>query len=221
MIIKSKPLSPFFIKCFGFIIGLVFKRRSNKLMVNTVDLKPDHSYILMCNHFSFWDGFWAFYMCYKYFNKPGGVKRIYAMSLKQQMLKNKWLQYIGSFSVEPGKRSIQESFDYAAEILSEPGNLLLFYPQGKLESMHVRNIKFDEGLYEIVTRIKGDCQLIWCSNVAEYFESLRPTLHATMLDCGTNHNFDFDKLKKKVNKHHIKCIESNIRYTDEGITYKL
>jgi 1-acyl-sn-glycerol-3-phosphate acyltransferase len=220
MIIKSKPLSPFFIKLFGPVIELVFKRRSNKLIVNTVALKPNHSYILMCNHFSFWDGFWAFYMFYKYFNKPAGVKRMYAMSVKQQMLKNKWLRYTGSFSVEPGKRSIRESFDYAAEILAEPGNMLLFYPQGKLESMHIRNIKFDEGLYEIVTRIKGDCQLIWCSNIVEYFESLRPTMHATMLDCGTNHDFDFDALKKKVNEHHIKCIESNIRYTDEGIEYK-
>jgi len=135
------------------------------------------------------------------------------------MQKNKWLQYTGSFSVDPGKRSIQESFDYAAEILSEPGNLLLFYPQGQLESMQIRHIKFDEGLYEIVPKIKGDCQLIWCSNTVEYFESLRPTIYVNMLDCGTNHNFDFEALKQKVNQHHIKSIELNIRYTDESIKY--
>lgn len=219
MIIKAKPLSPFFIKLFGSITSLVFKRRTNKMVFNMVDLKPDHSYIFMCNHFSFWDGFWAFYICSQKFHKTHGMKRMYAMSVKKQMQKNKWLQYTGSFSVDPGKRSIQESFDYAAEILSEPGNLLLFYPQGQLESMQIRHIKFDEGLYEIVPKIKGDCQLIWCSNTVEYFESLRPTIYANMLDCGTNHNFDFEALKLKVNLHHIKSIERNIRYTDEPIKY--
>ena len=92
-----------------------------------------------------------------------GMKKLYIMSLKKQMDKNKWLRYIGSFSIDPGKRSIQESFDYIAEVLSEPGNLLLFYPQGKLESLYTMFIKFDEGIYEIVPRIKGDCQLIWNS----------------------------------------------------------
>jgi hypothetical protein len=217
MIIKSKPLSPFMFRFLASIAALVFKRRSNKLVINTVGLKPGYSYILMCNHFSFWDGFWAFYLCNKYFMKKNGMKRMYAMSLKKQMQKNKWLQYTGSFSVEPGKRSIHESFDYAAEILSEPGNLLLFYPQGKLESIYTRHIKFDEGLYEIVAKIKGNCQLIWCSNLVEYFESLRPSVYSTMLDCGTNHDFNFEELKRKVNQHHQNCIQANFRYTTEPV----
>ena len=148
-----------------------------------------------------------------------GMKKLYIMSLKKQMEKNKWLRYIGSFSIDPGKRSIGKSFDYAAEILSEPGNLLLFYPQGKLESLYTRFIKFDEGLYEIVPRIKGDCQLIWSSTTIEFFESVRPTIDSQMLDCGTNHDFDFESLKKKVNEFHLKTIQRNFRYTDEPITY--
>jgi hypothetical protein len=42
-----------------------------------------------------------------------------------------------------------------------------------------------------------------------------------MLDCGTNHDFDFEELKLKVNKFHIKTIEDNIRFTDEPIKYDL
>lgn len=218
MIYKSKPLSPFLFRVFAWIISLFLKTRCRKLNIHPVGLKPGHSYILMCNHFSFWDGFWAYYICNKYFlNK--GMKKLYIMSLKKQMDKNKWLRYIGSFSIDPGKRSIQESFDYAADILSEPGNLLLFYPQGKLESMYIRHIKFDEGLYEIVTRIKGDCQLIWNSTTLEFFESVRPTIDGSMLDCGTNHNFDFTALKKKVDEFHISAIKRNIRYTQEDTTY--
>jgi hypothetical protein len=219
MIYKSKPISPFWFPIAAGIIGLFLKSRCKKLNINPVDLKPGHSYILMCNHFSFWDGFWAFYICNKVFMNKG-MKKLYIMSLKKQMDKNKWLRYIGSFSIDPGKRSINESFDYIAEVLSEPGNLLLFYPQGKLESMHIRYIKFDEGLHEIVTRINGNCQLIWNSTNMEFFESVRPTVESTMLDCGTNHDFDFEALKTTVNEFHVKSIVRNFRFTEEPITYK-
>lgn len=219
MIIKAKPLPRYLLKTFGALCGMVFRLRCHKLDIKPVDLKPNHSYLLMCNHFSFWDGFWAFYVFRRTFLKQHNMKKLYIMSLKKQMEKNPWLRYIGSFSIDPGKRSIEESFEYAAEILSEPGNLLLFYPQGKLESCYIRYIKFDEGLYEIVPKIKGDCQLIWSSTIVEYFESLNPSIFTTMLDCGTNHGFDFEGLKKIVNAYHLQSIQRNIRYTDEPITY--
>ena len=135
------------------------------------------------------------------------------------MEKNPWLRYMGSFSVEPGKRSITESFEYAAEMLNKPGNLLMFFPQGELESCHIRHIKFDEGLYEIATRITGNCQLLWTSNIIEYFESIQPSVHFNMLDCGTVKEFDFEALKKKVNIFHREAIERTIRYTKEPIVY--
>lgn len=219
MIIKSKPLTPFWFKLLVPIIGWVLRRRCHRIDYGSIDYKPGHSYILMCNHFSFWDGFYAYYMCYKTIYKKNGMQRMYTMSLKKQMEKNKWLRYIGSFSVDPGKKSIQESFDYAAEILSTPGNLLLFYPQGDLESCYIRYIRFEDGLNQIIPNIKGDCQLIWCSNIIEYFESLSPTIISTSLDCGTNHEYNFEALKLKVNQFHLQSIQDNVRYTKEPIDY--
>jgi hypothetical protein len=120
---------------------------------------------------------------------------------------------MGSFSIDPGKASVNESLDYAAEVLNTPGNLLLYYPQGNLESQHIRHIVFKEGIGEIVTRIKGNCQLIWCSTIIEYFESLKPSIYFNMLDCGTNHEFYFGKLKDKVNQFHNEAIKENVRFT--------
>ena len=131
------------------------------------------------------------------------------------MEKNPWLRYMGSFSIEPGRYSIAESLAYAAEILAEPGNLLLFFPQAKLESSHIRQIKFEEGIAHIVPKINGNTQLIWSSNLIEYFESTRPSVYFDMKDCGTNHDFDFDNLQKTVNLHHRAAIESLFRYTKE------
>ncbi|SEP44923.1 glycerol acyltransferase [Mucilaginibacter sp. AW1-7] len=215
MIIKSKPLPFFLLKMAGYLVERVLKSRLNKLVINPIEIKPGHSYILLCNHFGFGDGFLGFYLAWKVILKQGQMKRLYIMSVKKQMQKNRWLRYCGSFSVEPGKVSIRESFAYAAEQLAEPGNLLLFFPQGNLESCHIRSIKFQEGIAEIIPLIKGNCQIIWTSNIIEYFESLSPSVYFNMLDCGTNHNFDFDTLKQQVNQHHLQSIKQNIRFTDE------
>lgn len=217
MIIKAKPLPFNFIKMGASILMWYFRRRFNKMVINEVEIKPGHSYLLLCNHFGFLDGFFAFYIALKFLDKKQPIKGIYTMSLKRQMEKNWWLKYCCSFSVEPGKRSVAESLDYAAELMSVPGNLLIYYPQGNLESQHIRKIEFKDGVYEIVTKIKGNCQLIWNSTVIEYYESTKPSAYMTLSDCGTNHGFDFEDIKKKVNGVHLQAMKKTVRFTAEDI----
>ena len=212
MIIKAKPLHPYFFWWGAIFVRIFLNRRFNKIKLSEVNIKPNHSYILMCNHFSFLDGFLAYYLTHKLFRK----KTLYIMSVKKQMEKNWWLRYIGSFSIDPGKWSIDESFNYAADILSKPGNVLLFYPQGNLESNYIRKIHFEDGIDQIVPKVKGKCQLIWSSNILEYFESTKPSLHYNLLDAGTNEDYDFETLKQKVNLHHKASIEKNFRFTKEA-----
>lgn len=138
------------------------------------------------------------------------------MSVKKQMEKNPWLRYCGSFSIEPGKLSMLESFDFIGEKLSQPGNLFLYYPQGNLESMHIQDIVFQDGINEVVERVKGPCQLIWCSNTIEYFESTKPSLYFDMLDCGTAADYNFGAVVAKVNTHHKKVLEGHVRFTKKG-----
>jgi len=215
MIIEAKPIPFLIYRRLILPVIWLFRKRFNKMIINDIDIKPGHSYILMCNHFGFFDGFFAYYLCFHYLCKKQPIKGMYAMSVKKQMEKKPWLKYSGSFSVEPGKRSVDESLSYAASILSEPGNLLIYYPQGELESAYIRHIDFKDGVYEIITRTTGNCQLIWCTVLTEYFESLKPSVYFNLLDCGTNKNFDFERLKVQVNAHHLQSIKKNTRYTKE------
>ena len=215
MMIKAKPLPGIVIEWAAIIGTRLFRKRFNKMIINQIEIKPNHSYLLMCNHFSFWDGFFAIYLCLHGIHKRRPMKGFYIMSLKKQMEKHWWLKYLGAFSVSSGARSIEESLNYAAGILSKPGNLLLFYPQGNLESAYVRHIEFKDGIAALIPKIEGDCQLIWCSILTEYFESIKPSVYFNLMDCGTNHEFDFETLKEKVNKHHLQAIQSNIRFTKE------
>lgn len=214
--IEAKPIPFYIYRRLMLPVIWLFRKRFNKMIINDIDIKPGHSYILMLNHFGFFDGFFAYYLVFYYFSKMVPIKGMYAMSVKKQMEKKPWLKYSGSFSVEPGKRSVDDSLNYAASILNEPGNLLIYYPQGELESAYIRHIDFKDGIYEIVTRTKGNCQLIWCSVLTEYFESLKPSVYFNLLDCGDNKHFDFEQLKANVNAHHLLSIKNNIRYTKES-----
>lgn len=215
MIIKKKNVPFFFIKVIASIIKVYFKIRFNKLVINKIEVKPNHSYLLMCNHFGFGDGFLAYYLSFKaiypHFND------VNIMSLKKQLKQRPWLRYVGSFSIDPRAFNMEESLAHAAEILSKPGSILFFYPQGNIESQQVRKIVFQEGLKKIVPNIKGDCQLIWSSNTVEFFESLSPSIYFDMLDCGTNHDFNFEELILNVNEHHKKSIENRFRFTEEKL----
>ena len=215
MIIKAKPLPQALIQFLGKLMTWYLKRRFNKMVINEIEIKADHSYLIMCNHFSFWDGFLAGYLSLSAIHKRQKMKGFYIMSLKKQMQRNPWLKYFGCFSIAPGTSSVNKSLAYAAELLSTPGNFLIMYPQGNLESIHVRDIVMKEGINHIVPQIKGDCQLIWSSNLIEYFESLRPSVYFHMLDCGTNHDFDFEKLGAQINAHHKTAIKKQFRFTED------
>ncbi len=209
MIIKSKPLHPFFFWWGALFVGIFLRSRFNKIKISPIALKANHSHLIMCNHFSFLDGFLVFYLTSKIFRK----KKLHIMVMKKQMEKNWWLRYIGCFSIDRGKRSIEETFAYTAQLLANPKNVVVIYPQGNMESTHIRHIQFEDGLNQIVPNVKGKCQLVWSSNIMEYFESTKPSLHYNLLDCGTIDNYDFDDLKEKVNLHHKTSIEKNFRFT--------
>lgn len=217
MIIKPKKFPAPLFKFGFYLISWLVSRRFNKLIINKIEFKPDTSYLLLCNHFSFWDGFLATYLVRNSIHKQHGIKGLNFMSVKKQMQMNPWLRYTGSFSVEPGKISSGESVAFAAELLSKPGNVLVLYPQGNLESSHVREIEIKDGINAIIPQIKGNCQIIWSSNLTEYFESLKPSIYFHMLDCGTNKDFDFDSFNQKVNAFHKNAIQKQIRFTNEKL----
>lgn len=215
MIIKAKRFPPVVFKTALRFICWFFRRRFNKMVIREVDVKARHSYLLMSNHFSFMDGFLAAYLSLHAIHKKHELKGIYIMVLKKQMQMNPFLKYFGCFSISPGTTSVNESLEYAAELLNTPGNLLIMYPQGNLESNHVRKIVMKDGINYMIPKVKGNCQLIWSSTLIEYFESLKPSAYFDLLDCGTNRDFNFETMSSKINDHHKAAIQKQFRFTDE------
>lgn len=211
MIIKAKPLPFGFLVFLGKILIWLLKRKFRKIVVYPTNVATESSYVFMSNHFSFLDGFIAGYLLKKEIYDKYPLKGLYIMVLEKQLQKNRWITWFGGFSVAPGTNTVKESLAYAADVLSQPGNVLLLYPQGKIESNHVDYINIKNGIAEIVPQIKGICQLIWSSNLVDYYEGIKPSLYCHMLDCGNNTAFDFEKLKMQINEHHALALKKQIR----------
>jgi 1-acyl-sn-glycerol-3-phosphate acyltransferase len=124
-----------------FMIHKEFRR------VNIIgDVKPDsRSILLIGNHFSWWDGFFATYLNYRMFHK-----KLHVMMLEEELEKRLFLNKAGAFSVKKGGRSVIESLNYASEILKDPVNLLIMYPHGEIASQHNRSVQFEKGIGKIL-----------------------------------------------------------------------
>lgn len=127
--------------------------------------------LLLSNHISWWDGFWALLLTKKVLQK-----KFHFMMLEDQLRKYWYFNYCGGFSVSKGNRSVLETLTYASELLKNPSNLVLLFPQGKIESMHQNLVLFEKGFSKIAQK-SGDIQVVFVANFIEYGSRKKPSLY--------------------------------------------
>lgn len=82
----------------------------------------------------------------------------------------KYLKYGGAFSVSKNSRDMLHSLEYATQLLHDPQNMVLIFPQGKLHSNFVSNIHFEKGVMKITGPAEGKFQLIFAASFIQYFK---------------------------------------------------
>lgn len=136
-------------------------------------LAEDKSSVLFLpNHSSWWD----FFMCHVLsINIPIDG---YGMTVHENMLKFGFFRRIGAFSMDKSNSaSIRASFDYAAELLSEPGRAVWIYPQGKMLCNQVRPLGFQGGLRVLLARA-GRLRIVPTAFRYEFWQDERPEAFA-------------------------------------------
>ncbi|MEO7213785.1 lysophospholipid acyltransferase family protein [Mucilaginibacter sp.] len=150
-----------------WLVGNTF----HQFLFNTVELDSNKSVLLVANHFSFWDGLILYVLNDKLLHK-----KFHVMILEDTAKREGMLRYAGAFSVSKNSRDMLESLNYAAELLSEPGNLLLMFPQGKLYSNFVNRVHFEQGLLKIMKKAEGKFQLLFAATFIQYFKHKKPSV---------------------------------------------
>lgn len=132
--------------------------------------EPDESILLMGNHHSWWDGFWAMEL-----NKRLWQKNFYVMMLEEQLAKRPFMRQTGAFSVKPGSRDALASVSFASDLCQEKETLLVLFPQGKIHSQYDQEFQFAAAAERILTN-STDCQPVFFASFLDYSSSPKPGL---------------------------------------------
>lgn len=192
-------------KLFMPYLAYRLRKAFNVFKHDEVEIMPGHSILLLCNHFSWWDGFWAGQLAHTYLHRD-----FYIMMQEDHIKKRMFFNLLGGFSINRESKDVIKSLQYAANLLDNPANLVTVFPQGALVSNHSEEINIERGIDYIVKKIKGDCQIIYYSSFIDYFESLKPSVYIHFLNCGTNYDFDYETAKALINEHHKKALKAQV-----------
>lgn len=196
---KTDFVSALYVRYIRGWIGRNFKE------VNILPFEPKegHSVLLLCNHFSWWDGFLS------NLTAVDSLKRRYHVMMQQDQFVKHWVfRFIGAYSIKKGSREMIASLQYSAKLLDDPRNMIVIFPQGELFSNHETNIHVEKGVFKLMEYIKGPCQIVYQAILIDYFESHKPRAYLHQFDCGVAGEITFAQLKQRINEFHLQALES-------------
>jgi 1-acyl-sn-glycerol-3-phosphate acyltransferase len=192
-----RPKNNFIIRwVLHFYVCWIVGRQFHQLLFNKIDIDPDKSILLLANHFSFWDSLILYIV-----NRKLLKKRFYVMVREDTTVKLQYLKFGGAFSINKRSKDMLESLEYAAELLKDPKNLVLIFPQGKLYSNFVNDIHFEKGTARIMQKAADKFQIIFAATFVQYLKHKKPT--ATVYLKNEPHaGKNFQELEMAYQKHY-------------------
>lgn len=182
------------------------KRNFKSIQIQPFTPRPGHSILLLCNHFSWWDGMIA------NLTAVYNLKRKYYVMMQEDQFDKHWyFRFIGAYSIKKGSREMLASLTYSAGILDNPESLIVIFPQGELYSNHETHIHVEKGVYKLMEQIKGPCQVVYHCILIDYFEAHHPSAYIHLHDLGNANELTFDQLKENINKAHQQALKDQIK----------
>lgn len=154
--------------------------------------------LIIGNHFSWYDGFFM-----NYYNNKVLKKKFHVMMLESQLKSRMFLNKSGAFSVNPGSRDIMESLQYSARILDDPGNMLLMYPTGGIQSSYISSFSFMKGIDRIISPGKTEVRFYAC--LVDYFSHRKPSARIYFRQEDSS-NTTIEELERSYNEFYAGCI---------------
>jgi 1-acyl-sn-glycerol-3-phosphate acyltransferase len=164
--------------------------------------------LLLSNHVSWWDGIWPMYLNIKSFNR-----KYHFMMLEEEIKKGKVPNNVGGYSVKKGSRSIIESINYTAEILADKKNMVLLFPQGRIESSYISSIQFERGFDKILKKIGTQVQIFFLVNLVDYFSNMKPVVYMYFKEY-SRLDINADNMQHDFNLFYSDCISDHLQKSD-------
>lgn len=163
---------PFFVWFFRVYTSLNLRLHFSRVVIEG-DTGPaeGRSILLIGNHFSWWDGFFALWL-----NERVWRLKFHVMMLEEQLSGRMFLNKTGAYSIRKGSRSVIDSLNYTSQLLSVPGNLVVMYPQGEIESQYINQVKFERGIERILRSVRGSYSIFFYTALVDWYSAKKPAL---------------------------------------------
>jgi 1-acyl-sn-glycerol-3-phosphate acyltransferase len=134
-------------------------------------MPADRPLLLIGNHFSWWDGFFAWHL-----NDTLWKRKFHVMMLEEQLQTRMFLNKAGAYSVRRGSRSVIDSLNYTSRLLRTAANLVVIYPQGEISSLYTYPVRFERGIDRIIRSAGPDITVLFYVALVDWFSSKKPSL---------------------------------------------
>ncbi|MHC1731906.1 MAG: lysophospholipid acyltransferase family protein [Bacteroidales bacterium] len=176
MIIKARHI-PFFVSFFSFYSRTGLKRHFSDIVFECRVDTAGRPVMLIGNHFSWWDGFIAYRINDLFLRKKFNI-----MMLEEQLKSRLFLNKAGAFSIRPGSRSVVETLRYTSGLLHDAENMVVFYPQGIITSIHRRPVRFERGTERIIAGASDKLMILFYVALPDWYSEKKPGLYVRVIE---------------------------------------
>jgi 1-acyl-sn-glycerol-3-phosphate acyltransferase len=191
---------------FKWYAGSIIKRHFGMVKIVGEIQDKNLPVLLISNHISWWDGFWAMYINLKVLHR-----KFHFMMLEDQLRKFWFFNYTGGFSVNKKSKSLIETLHYTAELLTDNQNMVLVFPQGEIQSQHNQNLLFEKGLERILKDKDGMIQIVFLANLVDYFSNRKPGIYFHLQENNTKVS-DIADLQQQYNLFYAQSVEKQKQF---------
>ncbi|MGD9993747.1 MAG: lysophospholipid acyltransferase family protein [Salinivirgaceae bacterium] len=196
------------IKLLNWYSASAIKRHFTDVKLIGEILNPNRSLLVIGNHTSWWDGFWMLHL-----NKKILHKKFHLMMLEKELEKRKFFNYCGAYSINPGHFSIRQSLSTTHELLSANENLVVFYPEGKINASTSVPKKFQPGIGTLLKQAPAQAQILFTVCLTDYFSQQKPTLYIYFKEVSFKEVETLETLEERYNSFYNASVQTQNKWS--------
>jgi 1-acyl-sn-glycerol-3-phosphate acyltransferase len=163
----------------AFVFDIYLKRLLNRsfydfrIINDLPQIDRTKSLIVTPNHFSWWDGFFIYWLNKKILNK-----KLYVMMLEEQLKRYWFFQKLGCYSIELNDRNkMITSLKYTLDLAQSSDNLIIIYPQGEIQPYEQRPVKLRDGIDFLTRKSDNHFQILPIAFKIHYVNDRLPIVY--------------------------------------------